>query len=185
MKFNNGGGGGGASSSLAAQNKKIDGLRAAAMAIERAAGRSIAEIARSYDVTPGTVKKYLSTAEEMGVVEHLRSTIFNRLGGKILAVYEAHLDMGNLDAARDLANGLGILKKSAADGKTTKIIDTLDAYREERTKHAAIESRPGSAEGVHHSGGEDREGIPGVEPERTQHPAGGDSAPDDGDESDD
>lgn len=113
------------------QKDKIQGLRAGMMAIDRAMGRSISEIAQEYHVTPQTVKSYLSSAEEEGFIDHFRRSMYDRLGGKVMAVYEAHLDQGSLVAAKDLAFGLGILTTGPAKTKE-KAIETLDQWRKER-----------------------------------------------------
>lgn len=123
-----------------AQKGKVEGLRAGMMAIDRALGMSISEIAKTFEVSPATVKNYLSSAEEEGFVDHYRKSMYDRLAPKVLAVYEAHLDQGSLQAARDLAQGLGILRNSSPE-KKEKAITTLEGWRaskEEEKKDAPI-----------------------------------------------
>ena len=112
---------------------KVEGIRASMMAIDRAMGMSIAEIAKDFKVTLGTVKNYLSAAEEEGFIDHYRKSMYDRLAPKVLAVYEAHLDQGSLQAARDLAQGLGILQNAPTKAKE-KSITTLAEWRAEQTQ---------------------------------------------------
>jgi DNA-binding Lrp family transcriptional regulator len=113
-----------------AKAKRTD-LRAGMMAIDRAMGQSISDIAATYKVSNATVKAYLSAAEEEGFIDHYRRSMYDRLGSKVLAVYEAHLDQGSLSAARDLAQGLGILQNAPPKIKE-KSITTLAEWRAEK-----------------------------------------------------
>lgn len=126
-----------------AGNARVAGLRAGMMAIDKAMGMSIGDIAESYKVSRKTVSAYLSTAEEEGFVDHYRKMAFDRLGSKVLAVYEAHLDQGSLQAAKDLALGLGILSNGTPAKVKEKAITTLNEWRadkeKEDEKHAAID----------------------------------------------
>lgn len=110
---------------------KITDLRAGMMAIDRAMGKSITEIADTYRCSNDKVKQYLSAAEEEGFIDHYRRSMYDRLGSKVLAVYEAHLDQGSLAAARDLAQGLGILHTAPPKAKE-KAITTLAEWRAEK-----------------------------------------------------
>lgn len=117
------------------QQKKVAELRTALIAIEKAMGRSVKEISEKYRVSPEGVKRALELATETGFIDHYRALLYDNLAPKVLAVYEAHLTMGSLEAARDLAFGLGILQKNGDAQKVKgRIIDTLDAYRAERAR---------------------------------------------------
>lgn len=117
----------------ARQNKKVEDMRGALMAVERALGKPIREIAKEYNCTQASVKRYLDHATESGFLEHFRALIYERMMGKALAVYEANLDLGNLDAARDIVFGLGALRKNGeSPDRPVKVIDSLAAYRQER-----------------------------------------------------
>jgi DNA-binding Lrp family transcriptional regulator len=121
--------------SAATQEKKIQQLRGALVAVERAMGVPLAEIAKKYHISPETARRYLDVAQEAGFIEHFRALIYERLVGKAMAVYEAKLEMGDLEAARDIAFGLGVLNKNPGKtGPDPKPIDTLAAYRAERMK---------------------------------------------------
>lgn len=122
--------------------EKVKGLRAGMMAIDRAMGMSIKDIAEQYKVRPDNVKEYLSLAEEEGFVEHYRKMMYDRLGAKVLAVYDAHLDQGNLQAARDIAQGLGIFQTAKPQTKE-KAITTLAEWREEKEKEGSGSSNAG------------------------------------------
>lgn len=116
------------------QQKKVAELRTALIAIEKAMGRPVKEIAEKYAISPAGVKKSLELAQQSGFIDHYRALLYDQLAPKVLAVYEAHLAMGSLEAARDLAFGLGILQKDSTGRMKDRIIDTLDAYRAERAK---------------------------------------------------
>lgn len=134
----------GPKSSVKAQNQKVEALRAGLIAIERAMGKSIKDLAAEYSISAAQVRRYLSSGEAEAMAEHYRALAYDRLAGKVMAVYEARLDLGDLEAARDLAFGLGILHKDPSKAQKDRVIETLDAYREERTKqHAAINERQG------------------------------------------
>ena len=115
-------------------NAKVGELRAALMAIEAAMGRSVKDIATKYQVSPLTVRKDLSLAAESGFIDHYKALAHEGLVPTSLAVYEAHLQMGNLEAARDILYGLGVLQKVPTDATKFKntAIDSLDAYRAAR-----------------------------------------------------
>jgi DNA-binding Lrp family transcriptional regulator len=122
--------------SVEATNKKVQQLRGALVAVERAMGVPLSEIAKKYHISTETAKRYLDTAQEAGFIEHFRALIYERLVGKAMAVYEAKLEMGDLEAARDIAFGLGVLNKNPGKGTSEpKPIDTLAAYRAERMKN--------------------------------------------------
>jgi DNA-binding Lrp family transcriptional regulator len=115
-------------------NAKVGELRAALMAIEAAVGKSVKDIAAKYQVSTLTVRRDLSLAAESGFIDHYKALAHEGLVPTSLAVYEAHLQMGNLDAARDILYGLGVLQKAPADASKFKsaAIDSLDAYRAAR-----------------------------------------------------
>lgn len=115
----------------AKKKAKVEGIRSSMMAIDRAMGMSIAEIAKSFSVSTATVKQALTDVEEEGFIDHYRKSMYDRLAPKVLAVYEAHLDQGNLNAARDLAQGLGILQNAPPKTKE-KSITTLAEWRAEK-----------------------------------------------------
>lgn len=130
------------------KQRKVAELRTALIAIEKAMGRPVAEIAQKYKVSTDNVKKHLDLAVESGFIDHYRALLYDQLAPKVIAVYEAHLTMGSLEAARDLAFGLGILQKTTPEVTKLKgrIVDSLDAYRAERAKRIAP-SRPTGEDG--------------------------------------
>lgn len=131
------------------KKKKVAELRTALIAIEKAMGRPVKDIAEKYKVSPANVKRHLDLAAESGFIDHYRALLYDNLAPKVLAVYEAHLTMGSLEAARDLAFGLGILQKTTPDTARLKgkIIDSLDAYRADRAKRI----NPSRPEGEDHA----------------------------------
>ena len=108
-------------------------MRTALVALDAAAGSKVAEIAREYNIPESRVKQMLSLAEQEGFIEHFRRVGYEKLMGKVWAVYDLHLQAGNLQAARDLAYGLRILEQDKA-GKDLKgqAVQTLDQWREKR-----------------------------------------------------
>lgn len=114
-------------------NHRVDQLRTALIAIERATGKSISEIALKYNVSTAVVHRELSTAEESGLIDAFRGVAYERLMGPALAVYDARLAIGDLDAARDVVFGLGVFAKSGDGGRRQRrAVETLDAYRSSR-----------------------------------------------------
>lgn len=92
-------------------------------------GASLQEIARSYGIGTTRVKRALSHAERIGFYEDVEAAILERLVPKALAVYEAHLDRGSLDAARDVAYGVGVLRKNPEVSVNVGASDSLESYR--------------------------------------------------------
>lgn len=99
--------------SLAKQKAKEEEARAKLIAADRlVSGASIKALAESYGIGQARVRKALSLAEMAGFYDDIEQVILSRLLPKALAVYEMHLDRGSLDAARDVAYGIGALKKN-------------------------------------------------------------------------
>ena len=96
-------------------------------------GASIAELARSYGIGTARVKRALSLAERSGFYEAIDEILLSRLLPKALAVYELHLDRGSLDAARDVAFGIGALKKNPSV-EVSVGADPLAAFRVGKVK---------------------------------------------------
>lgn len=110
-------------------------MRTALVALDAAAGSKVTEIAREYNIPESRVKQMLSLAEQEGFIEHFRRVGYEKLMGKVWAVYDLHLQAGNLQAARDLAYGLRILEQDKV-GKELKgqAVQTLDQWRERRAE---------------------------------------------------
>lgn len=119
--------------------------RAKLIATDRlVSGATIAELAQSYGVGAGTVRSALNLAERAGFYEAVEKALLERLLPKALAVYETHLDRGSLDAARDIAYGVGALKKNPAVEVSvgTSSADDINAYRVAREKALEGTGRP-------------------------------------------
>lgn len=114
--------------------RRNEEARAKLIAAERViSGASIAKLAESYGIGTKGVKNALSLAERAGFYEQIEEAILSRLLPKALAVYEAHLDRGSLDAARDVAFGIGALKKNpTVEVQVGGGIETVDDYRRAR-----------------------------------------------------
>jgi DNA-binding Lrp family transcriptional regulator len=132
------------------QDRKVEELRAAMIAIERACGAPLAAIASKYGISEKTVKKDLQLAAESGFIDHYKALLHEQLVPKALAVYEAQLLIGNLEAARDVMQGLGIFQKQVDATKLKgKMIRTLDDYKRQRLE--AVGNGTGTGEVPHDS----------------------------------
>lgn len=120
--------------SISGANKKADELRMALIAIEHAMGQPLSRLAEKYHCSRAEVKRTLDVVAESGFLDHYRALTYDQLAPKALAVYEAQLALGNLEAARDILFGLGVLQKDGASANRMKekLIDSLDAWREAR-----------------------------------------------------
>lgn len=97
--------------------------------LERVRGKSLAEIARDYNCGTATVQNYLDYARKHDLlVNQARNLLGKELVPLALAVYEAHLRDGSLQAAQDVLFGAGILAKTA-QVKHTPAEDSLDSFR--------------------------------------------------------
>lgn len=118
--------------------------RATVFALERVAGKTINEIAETYNCHPSTVFKYQVRARERGlIINYARTMIEDKLLPLTLAVYENHLTAGNLEAAQDILYGLGILQRNSVIKHETDAEDTLEAFREKfikRREETAVEA---------------------------------------------
>lgn len=115
---------------LDAQQKRAEKkLRASMIAMDRVAeNKSIAELARTYHMTPARVKDHLALANASGFYQQFESLLLEKLVPPSLAVYEAHLERGSLEAARDILFGMGILRKTPKETEQSGV-ETIEAYR--------------------------------------------------------
>ncbi|MFZ9527873.1 MAG: hypothetical protein ACO27L_08070 [Schleiferiaceae bacterium] len=113
----------------AEQKRAEEKLRASMMAMDRVAeNKSIAELARTYHMTPAKVKDHLALANASGFYQQFESLLLEKLVPPSLAVYEAHLERGSLEAARDILFGMGILRKTPKETEQSGV-ETIEAYR--------------------------------------------------------
>lgn len=106
------------------------------MSFDAALGASTEQIARKYRLTTETTDKYLKEAAEYHFVEAFQGAIASQLGPLALAVYEQHLLGGNLEAARDILFGLGILG-AEKNASSTEGVESITLYRLERKLNGA------------------------------------------------
>lgn len=105
--------------------------RALVFMLERIRGKSLAAIAAEYNCHPNTVFNYLERARQRGLIlDEARSLISSKLLPMALAVYEAHLQAGSLDAAHDIVYGIGALEKNSTVKHEADPGETLDTFRE-------------------------------------------------------
>jgi len=102
-------------------------------------GSSVADLAKSYGIGHKGVINALSLAERTGFYEDVEAIIASRLVSKAIAVYEMHLDRGSLEAARDVAFGVGALRKNADIAVNVNKGDDINNYRVQREALASVE----------------------------------------------
>lgn len=125
--------------------RKIESLRTALIAIERAMGVPLKTLEEKYKLSSRQLHADLDLAAQSGFVDRFRACVLDGLTPKAIAVYEAQLAMGNLDAARDILFGLGVLSKDSKGPVKERIIETLDAYREARRER--LQAQRATADG--------------------------------------
>lgn len=104
--------------------------------LARLEGKTIAEIAVKYDCSPSTAERFIRHAHDHGLyLDKARQLIETNLLPRALAVYESYLNgerdgitAHDLDAAKDILFGLGVLSKSTTV-KHAANEDTLDSFR--------------------------------------------------------
>jgi hypothetical protein len=121
--------------------KEVQKLEAMQKLLERMAGSPLDEIAKQYSteltVKPGEI---LTEERKKEVREEFERLAFERLAPLVLAVFEANLKMGSLDAAKTIGLSLGIIKPPPAmPSKVTivnpdgaKPINSIEEWRLER-----------------------------------------------------
>lgn len=115
---------------------RLQGLQ---MLLERVAGAPLADVAAKYRLKARTADERMSEAWKDGVLKELEGSLFAELAPMAMAVYEAQLKLGSLDAARDILSAIGLMKRP---GQTVKIqpilpaqappVTSLDDYRLQR-----------------------------------------------------
>lgn len=126
-----------------AEAEKAKALQTGLFALERAMGAPIAEIAAKYKVSKEEVEVALSSAERLNFVEAYRDLVRDRLVPQALVVYEMHLRQGDLDAAKAILEGVGVLQKPGQASSGTTEEESLLAYRIRRTPPATKEQVAG------------------------------------------
>lgn len=116
------------------------------MSFDAALGASTQEIAAKYRLQVGTVQDYLQQASEFRFVEAYIASISEKLAPLAMAVYEQHLLSGNLEAARDILFGLGVLG-SERESAASKDVESITLYRLERKLNGAASS-PSSSNAI-------------------------------------
>lgn len=117
--------------------------RALVFMLERIGGKSISQIAINYNCSRATVDNYLAYGRKQGlVVNEARQLIADKLLPMALAVYEAQLESGNLEAAQDLLFGTGVLQKTSNVQHKAEASDTLETFRDAYFKVTDAELAP-------------------------------------------
>jgi hypothetical protein len=144
------------------RDREIRRLQGLQMLLERVAGASLPDLAAKYRVTERIAEQRLSEAWKTGVLRELEGELFEQLGPMAMAVYEAQLKLGNLDAARDVLGTIGLIRRP---GQTVKVqpvmppaeptIDSIEAYRLARQTRSYRGSSPGARNRLITPGGAD------------------------------
>lgn len=107
----------------------------------KVSGKSFREIGRIFEVSGKTAKQWVDKARQEQRLQVGFSVVTERLVPMALAVYEQRLKAGDLEAARDIVFGAGILSKQAKlvvqGGK-----DPLEAFREKYFGGEVVEALP-------------------------------------------
>lgn len=115
------------------QKDRLRALQGAVMTVEKTLGASLKEIASTWGVSTGYVNSRLEEVSNAGFAQAFERALLERMVPQALAVYEAALGAGDLDAARDLLFGLGILRKDgkplAGAAKPEDLVQSLDDYK--------------------------------------------------------
>jgi hypothetical protein len=117
------------------RSRDFERLRGLQLLLESVAGASIPQLAAKYAISEATIGEALNEAWRSDALKSLEARIFLELAPMVLAVYEAQLKLGNLDAARDIAYSLGLLKKPNTTPQkqvaavVAPQINTIDDYR--------------------------------------------------------
>ena len=115
-------------------------VKAELLAVEKlTSGSTIKDLAKQYDMSPGAVSTALALADRNGFYERAENLILNRLVSPALAVYEDRILRGDLEAARDVLFGMGILSKTPKAANEGAEALSIEAYRIVR---AARQSSP-------------------------------------------
>lgn len=119
------------------KNAQLDAekaLRGQLMAADRLLeNKSIKELAKDYQISPAAVREGLDLAYIRGFYDQMEQKVLQDLVPVAAAVYRAHLERGNLDAARDLLFGTGVLRKDHK-GAQQRVedaapVESIEAYR--------------------------------------------------------
>lgn len=144
------------------RDREIRRLQGLQMLMERVSGASIPDLASKYRVTQKVVGERLSQAWREGVLEALEGACFDELVPMAMAVYEAQLKLGSLDAARDILGSIGFIKKPQATLKvqpqlppTSPTINSIDDYRLARQTRRYGGASPGARRMITPPGGTD------------------------------
>lgn len=117
-----------------AQKRAEEALRANLIAADKVLeNKSITQLAADYHLTPQRVKDHLALAHSSGFYQQFEALILDKLVPPAMAVYEAHLQRGSLEAARDVLFGMGILRKNPKELDNPGV-ETIEAYRITRAK---------------------------------------------------
>jgi transposase-like protein len=112
-------------------------IRGEAVLAHRAVGRSIREIAALFEVGSSTIHRWLKEAEQNEKLKRAKGIVGERLVPKALAVYDTKLEQGDLEAARDILFGAGVLSKSHKV-EVTNNQDPLEKFRKKYFADDAI-----------------------------------------------
>ncbi len=108
----------------------IEMVQAGMMLQQRIVNTPYDQIAELFNLSAAQVKRQISWAQDQGVLTQAQSVIQQKLIPRAVGVYMEHLEKGDMEAARDVLYGMGVLSKSTTV-KVGKSDDELEAFRAE------------------------------------------------------
>jgi hypothetical protein len=111
-------------------------IRALGIVQRRIEAVSINEIAKEFNIHPDTVDNDIKWAKKQGLLETLEQRLLGSIANKTLAVVEAHLDLGSLDAAKEGMKAIlhASQQKARREEKQEKREFDLDDYLREKRR---------------------------------------------------
>lgn len=107
-------------------------LQAKVMLAKRISGASIDDLATQFNTSPDTVTRRIKLAIRQGLLDEATDNIFNDLVPMALEVFRAALKSGDVNVAKDVLFGTGVLKKNPPADQAQMTVSaelTLDQYR--------------------------------------------------------
>ena len=130
-------------------NPAIVRAQARLMTTKRIMGKSVAQIAAEFEMSHDTVQRRLAWAKRHGMVEDALDTVLDHLVPEAVKTYLAAIQSGDIDAARDVMFGTGVLQKAPKTGlaPTQSVEMTIETYRNNRklsvtTNLPSVEASP-------------------------------------------
>lgn len=141
-------------------------IKAEAMLAHRAIGASYREIGEIFGLSGQTAKKWIDRAKRAETISRAKGIVGERLVPKALAVYDMRLMDGDLEAARDILFGAGVLLKQTKVEMSAEVADPLERFRQKYfgPGEEAVDIEVTTVESEHERPGrQPSDGLPGEE----------------------